>query len=138
MDDVSADDVMGVGGMAEGGGYTAAGMEEFEFAGGEFDEEGNFDEFQPEFFGAGMDGQVDTGNGANANNVGNIVDLLLQDLVHSDEDDDDSDDDDDIPLDDGEDDIPLDDGQFFFDNISRSIHDPNFITIEISIGENIL
>ena len=43
MDDVSADDVMGVGGMAEGGGYTAAGMEEFEFTGGEFDEEGNFD-----------------------------------------------------------------------------------------------
>lgn len=54
-------------------------------------------------------GSRNTGN----NNVGNIVDLLLQDLVHSDEDDDDSDEDD-IPLDDGEDDIPLDDGQFFF------------------------
>ena len=49
---------------------------------------------------------------SNKNNVGNIVDLLLQDLVHSDEDEDDSDDDDDIPLDDGDDDIPLDDGQF--------------------------
>ena len=43
MDGVSADDVIGVGGMVEGGGYTAAGMEEFEFTGGEFDDEGNFD-----------------------------------------------------------------------------------------------
>lgn len=41
--DPNAVDPLGVGGIAEGGGYTAAGMEEFEFAGGEFDEEGNFD-----------------------------------------------------------------------------------------------
>ena len=49
-------------------------------------------------------------NQVSDNNVDNIVDLLLQDLVHSDEDEDDSDEED-IPLDDGDDDIPLDDGK---------------------------
>jgi len=53
-------------------------------------------------------------NPISGNNVDNIVDLLLQDLVHSDEDDDDSEEED-IPLDDGEDDIPLDDGNYFSD-----------------------
>ncbi|XP_066926449.1 transcription initiation factor TFIID subunit 1-like isoform X2 [Clytia hemisphaerica] len=109
------DGELAVGGMVEGGGYTAAGMEEYQYTGGaEFDGPENFDDFQSDFFPTTMEGGESGRPGGGAStaggNVGNIVDLLLQDLVHSDEDDEDESDDD-IPLDDGDDDIPLDDGE---------------------------
>lgn len=70
-------------------------------------------DFQPDMyssnFGTEMEGHE--GQGGSRDNV-DIVDLLLQDLVHSDEDEEDSEED--IPLDDGDDDIPLDDGKLWF------------------------
>lgn len=103
------------GGMVEGGGYTSQGMEEYQFEGQEA-----FDDFQSELFDTGI---AESQEGQATENNVDIVDLLLQDLVHSDEDEDDSDEED-IPLDDGDDDIPLDDGDeedFEMDEESQDI-----------------